>query len=403
VGDDFYFGISMYFPSAYFDHWTCDSSTPLPTTGFHCDQCAQPSQCFFDQLVNSEHCPSGVPDGSDAPGGAYSAWNVVTQWHAPGFPNMGFDLQRLYESGTQQYQLKFSSMPQDPSLPPLSGHQGGGLWHDAGDPSKGGALWTDKWYHFVVHFHFGATPYAGGTPLSDNGFVELWESIDDVPGQTNLTQQAFNGVHNDSTGASGAYLSPACYSGSSSTLCYTDTMDPNDTSGVSLKQGHYRNPTLTDLPPGSCPLPLDNGICPTVMFYKDTAAGTQFGDVAPTPRCDSISCATGCCDGSNHCITPPTDLACGTAGASCVQCGAGLTCQGGSCQFPPCGPNNCGGCCDSSGGCHTQSNGFCGIRGSACQDCTSQGDICLEVDTCTGDWACSDPTCRAGHCYPICP
>src|SRR5207245_4047339 len=137
----------------------------------------------------------------------------------------------------------------------------------------------------VIHIVFGATPYSGsGAPVNNpaagtvNGVVELWESIDDVVGQTGLQQQTFNGVSADVVG-SASYVSAACYSGSPSITCYTDTMDPTDTSFVELKQGLYRNPTLTDPPAASCPLALDNGVCPTTMYYKDTAYGTSLADI----------------------------------------------------------------------------------------------------------------------------
>lgn len=321
--------------------------------------------------------------GSDPQFGVYSAWNVVTQWHAPAFPNMGFNLQRLYEDTTHQYyQLSFSSMF-TPGAPP--GQIAGGIWHDAGDPSRGGAIWTDRWYHFVVHIVFGATPYPGsGAPANSpgtenvNGKIELWESIDDVPGSTTLTQQAFNGVHDTNPGST-TYIGAQCYPGSSTTECFTDTMDPTDVGFVSMKQGVYRNPTLSDPPASSCPLPLDNGACPTTMYYKDTAVGTALPDVSPAVKCSSVSCATGCCNTSNQCITDETAPACGTGGAECMSCGTG-SCTNSACTAPPppgCGPETCPtGCCDNAGVCQPgTTNAFCGgPSGGACETCSPGAD-----------------------------
>src|SRR5207302_5313846 len=182
LGNDYYFAVSMFFRSGYFGAYTCNSDN-LPTDQYNRNQCPNPAGVEYDQLQNHGGCSSGVV-GTDPQYGAYSAWNVVTQWHARGFPSMGFTLQRLYEDTTHNYyQLNFNSM-----YTGVSGHAAGGIWHDAGDPSKGGAIWTDRWYHFVIHLVFGATIYPGsGSPANDpatgnvNGIVELWESIDSIP------------------------------------------------------------------------------------------------------------------------------------------------------------------------------------------------------------------------------
>ncbi|MGV3625946.1 MAG: hypothetical protein ACO1OB_34370, partial [Archangium sp.] len=49
------------------------------------------------------------------------------------------------------------------------------------------------------------------------------------------------------------------------------------------------------------------------------------------PTCDSSTCATGCCDASGTCRVP-TNLACGTSGASCTQCQAAASCVLGVCS-----------------------------------------------------------------------
>jgi hypothetical protein len=51
-----------------------------------------------------------------------------------------------------------------------------------------------------------------------------------------------------------------------------------------------------------------------------------------------------------------------------------------SCGGSTCGPNNCGGCCDSKGACvprsASNSNSTCGWQGQACVDCTKTGQTC---------------------------
>lgn len=216
-GDDFYFGFSLYFPSASFDHWHCTNNAPAPLPSSY-----------------DGRCPNGVPDTSN---GVYSAWNVVTQWHSPGSPSFGFFLQRLYEDSQQRNQLNMTSFD-------------GGIWHDSGDPSKNGAIWTDVWYHFIVHIRF-------GTP----GLIELWKSI----GNGGFVKQQFNGVHNDQI--PGAYPAPACSSmGPDGTSCTTNTIDTiSSPLEAYFKQGLYRNPTLTDS---------------LTSYVNHSRVGDTFNDVA---------------------------------------------------------------------------------------------------------------------------
>jgi hypothetical protein len=154
------------------------------------------------------------------------------------------------------------------------------------------------------------------------------------------------------------------------------------------------------------------------FFEQEVAAIQDHVPVAATTWCenpspgactdintDSNNC--GGCDraGQPHHCAAGTSCSNGTCASSCGTCPAGTRCSNGTC-VSSCGPSNCGGCCDSGGMCHTQSNDSCGIRGSACNDCTAQGEICLETDTCTGQWACMDPTCRsqaAPACRAFCP
>ncbi|HZX94189.1 MAG TPA: hypothetical protein VFE90_06705 [Myxococcales bacterium] len=215
-GDDFYFAFSIYLPSASFDHWNCTNTAPSPLP---------PS---YDG-----RCPNGVPD---APSGKYSAWNVITQWHGPGGPDFAMHLQRLYESTTQQYQMYLSSFD-------------GFIWHDTGDPSKGGAVFTNTWYHFIIHIVF-------NTP----GTMEVWKAMGNGP----FVKQTMNGGHDDHI--PGSYLVNCQSVSPDGTVCTTNTLDTtNAPLQVYMKQGHYRNPTLTDS---------------TELFYNHTAYGDTFNDVA---------------------------------------------------------------------------------------------------------------------------
>ena len=46
---------------------------------------------------------------------------------------------------------------------------------------------------------------------------------------------------------------------------------------------------------------------------------------------------------------------------------------------PPCGPLNCGGCCNANGFCAGgESTATCGTGAEACQDCASKGQTCAE-------------------------
>ena len=54
-----------------------------------------------------------------------------------------------------------------------------------------------------------------------------------------------------------------------------------------------------------------------------------------------------------------------------------------SCGAPPCGPQNCNGCCDSSNKCVPSSasnaNTSCGTKGATCANCTSNNQVCNPV------------------------
>ncbi|MFZ5438945.1 MAG: hypothetical protein ACOZQL_02995, partial [Myxococcota bacterium] len=50
-----------------------------------------------------------------------------------------------------------------------------------------------------------------------------------------------------------------------------------------------------------------------------------------TPKCDSSTCATGCCDAKGLCQGGATPTACGSFGAACQACQLGFQCQLGVC------------------------------------------------------------------------
>src|SRR6267143_191041 len=305
AGDDFFFGISMYFPSAYFDRWICNADGLNPLLRYS----------------QTDRCLGGTPTTDFFP------WNVVTQWHGPGAPSMGFLVQRLPVSGTQQYQMALTSFGN--GIRNSNGDLITGVWADAGDPSKGGALWTDHWYHFVVHMHFSA---------GSDGFMELWESID----SGNFVQQTFNGV-----GAA-----PACFNSNPGARCYTSTMDPASPSGVTLKQGLYRNPALR----------ATSGTA-TTMYYKDMKVATTLTEAeAGLQQCGPGTCPGGCCDSSGACQPGTSNAACGNVGALCIPCSNGNVCTNQTCTAPGCGPSTCpNGCCTLGGGCLTRTtNTYCG-------------------------------------------
>ena len=151
-------------------------------------------------------------------------------------------------------------------------------------------------------------------------------------------------------------------------------------------------------------------LCPsgTECLYNDLCA------------CTASSCPTGCCaapprpapsgagDGAPElasvCRTPPSDVACGTGGATCADCaGQGGRCVAGQCTTPP--PCTCStGCCDPTGQCQPgASNVQCGVARSYCVDCTAyDADLQCVMQQCatvTGDaGVCNGQTCGSGCC-----
>jgi hypothetical protein len=164
-----------------------------------------------------DNCTGNVPNSN------YNPWNVTTQWHTDN-SGIGFALRRSFD-GTQRYRLYLGNAVDQE------------IWNDS-TTGVHGNLSLDHWYDFVIHIRFQA---------GSGGLVELWKGIDG--GQ--LVKQSFN--------------SAFCGGGADATVCNTPTGVPGDNIAW-FKQGHYRNGTVADT---------------TFLYYKNTAAGTSFADVAP--------------------------------------------------------------------------------------------------------------------------
>lgn len=96
--------------------------------------------------------------------------------------------------------------------------------------------------------------------------------------------------------------------------------------------------------------------------------------------CNSSTCPTGCCDAQGVCRTGRLDKECGAAGQRCTDCSAtGLACaaQGFCYAGTHCGPDNCAGCCTSTGECRAGTSSInCGQYGALCDNCLSKFSLC---------------------------
>lgn len=120
------------------------------------------------------------------------------------------------------------------------------------------------------------------------------------------------------------------------------------------------------------------------------------GQCVSTATCNAASCPNGCCSG-NLCV-PYGDQStglCGTAGASCTGCGAGLSCNSGQCTATTaCDFFSCAGCC-SGGAClatASQTTASCGVNGASCSPCLN-GSTCT-AGACTGGTTCNETNCN---------
>ncbi len=124
--------------------------------------------------------------------------------------------------------------------------------------------------------------------------------------------------------------------------------------------------------------------------------GCNAGVCERAETCGPATC-TGCCVG-DICATGNQSAACGGGGVACSNCGAEApprVCQGGVCELPTCGPNNCLGCC-AGNTCvvGTQDNACGSPSGLACTDCTQAAQVCVGR-TCR-------ERCGAGNCAGCC-
>jgi hypothetical protein len=180
------------------------------------------------------------------------------------------------------------------------------------------------------------------------------------------------------------------------------------------------------------------------------AAFPACGPRSNISRCNASNC-DGCCDDTGSCFKGISTEACGAAGASCMVCSAGQTCErldplkdfGGKCTTPStgggagggsgggtgggsgggsgggtgggagggagggdggavgCNATNCAnGCCTPSGTCVTQlTPARCGTGGARCASCT-MGNTCVG-GVCTPCSGCVETTGpQAGQCLP---
>lgn len=100
----------------------------------------------------------------------------------------------------------------------------------------------------------------------------------------------------------------------------------------------------------------------------EPADGGPIADAGPA-GCDEVSCSAGCC-WRGACLLPEVQsvAACGVSGGACKTCDGGVACVSGQC-VPPCGPENCSGCCIDNV-CHPGTvASACGAGGGSCTCC----------------------------------
>lgn len=124
-----------------------------------------------------------------------------------------------------------------------------------------------------------------------------------------------------------------------------------------------------------------------------------------TTQCDQLSCPTGCCysqGGKSACISGVSSVACGAGGQACADCTqSGQQCDPSThmCQNAQCGPNNCKGCCSGGMCLGGADNAACGIAGAACVGCSSNTSCNPQDGKCEGPPpTCTPQTCPNGCC-----
>jgi hypothetical protein len=172
--------------------------------------------------------------------------------------------------------------------------------------------------------------------------------------------------------------------------------------------GPLANATLT-----VCMQGLSNLACGTAgQICEDCGLGGICASQQCTAAPDSggsaycvENCVTGCCDPNGVCHDP-TDTACGMLGAPCVDCTTfGAQCQD-ICVAPDGGTlcsQTCDGCCDAQGQCQLGfADAQCGQYGATCSDCTAL----VPASTCEEDIhprVCTSQQTACPAAYPTCP
>jgi len=111
----------------------------------------------------------------------------------------------------------------------------------------------------------------------------------------------------------------------------------------------------------------------------------QTGACAPQigggGQCGTCNCR-GCCDG-NDCALGLAQSQCGSDGENCIACAADQQCMpastsGGSCGAanPACNATNCAGCCDGNLCAVGDQDVACGTGGATCLNCSQNGSKC---------------------------
>jgi hypothetical protein len=112
--------------------------------------------------------------------------------------------------------------------------------------------------------------------------------------------------------------------------------------------------------------------------------------------CGALNCQSGCCDTHNTCQGGNSDKLCGKNGTACDDC----TSTGDVCKFQQCTATTsctaqCQGCCDLSAQCQTgNSDSTCGNGGDSCVDCTTM----IPPGTCSAGVCKGTGTCNYMSC-----